>query len=75
MLTDAPPRKVNRAGFLESDRIKTLDLPQDGHLREIAHRLESAMRSERTEMLEAPAQSFWKPSQISMKHRPVMSGY
>lgn len=29
MLTDAQPRKTNRAGFLESDRIKTLDLPQD----------------------------------------------
>ncbi|MGA2647969.1 MAG: hypothetical protein ABSF15_25000 [Candidatus Sulfotelmatobacter sp.] len=28
MITDAPPRKVNRrAGFLESDRIKTVDLP------------------------------------------------
>jgi len=29
MLTDAPPRKANRAGFLESARIRTLDLPQD----------------------------------------------
>ncbi len=32
MLTDAPPRKANRSGFLESDRIRTLDLPQDGRL-------------------------------------------
>ena len=39
MLTDAPPRKTNRAGFLESDRIKALDLPSDGHLQEIAVRL------------------------------------
>jgi hypothetical protein len=47
MLTDAPPRKANRAGFLESDRIKTLDLPSDGHLQEIAVRLESAMKSDK----------------------------
>ena len=30
MLTDSPPRKANRAGFLESDRIRMLDLPQYG---------------------------------------------
>ena len=47
MLTDAPPRKANRAGFLESDRIKALDLPRDGHLQEIAHRLECAMKSDK----------------------------
>jgi hypothetical protein len=29
MLTDAPPRKSNRYQFAESDRIKTLDLPND----------------------------------------------
>jgi hypothetical protein len=43
MLTDAPPRN-NRAGFLESDHIKTLDLPQNGNLQAIAKRLESAMK-------------------------------
>ena len=26
MLTDVPPRNANRDGFLESDRIRTLDL-------------------------------------------------
>ncbi|MFZ0861859.1 MAG: hypothetical protein WB781_20860 [Candidatus Sulfotelmatobacter sp.] len=46
MLTDAPPRKANRAGFLESDRIKALDLPRNGHLQEIAQRLESAMEAD-----------------------------
>jgi len=45
MLTDAPPRKKNRAGFLESDRIKTLDLPQDGHLPRIAQSIDFAMRA------------------------------
>jgi hypothetical protein len=42
MLTDSTPRKF-RKGFLESDRVKTLDLPQSGALLEIAKRLESAM--------------------------------
>jgi len=32
MITDAPPKKANREGFLESDRIKTLETPQDGRL-------------------------------------------
>ena len=66
MLTDAPPRK-NRSGFLESDRIKTLDLPQDRTLTEIANHLESAMkagkirdvRSACTEFL-ATASDFYK---------------
>ena len=45
MLTDATPRKANRAAFLESDRIRTLDLPQDGCLLPIAKCIESAMRN------------------------------
>jgi hypothetical protein len=45
MLTDAPPRKANRAGFLESDRIKTIDLPQDGRLPSITEFIESAMKA------------------------------
>jgi hypothetical protein len=49
MLTDAPPGRANRAGFLESDRIKTLDLPQDGRLLAIAESIESAMKDTRTE--------------------------
>jgi hypothetical protein len=32
MITDAPPKKANREGFLESDRIETLETPQDGTL-------------------------------------------
>ena len=45
MLTDSPPRKANCAGFLESDRIKTLDLPQDGCLLRCAKSIESAMKA------------------------------
>jgi len=45
MITDAPPRKANhRAGFLESDRIRTLDLPQDECLRTCAKSIESVMK-------------------------------
>ena len=45
MITDAQPRKANHhAGFLESERMKTLDLPQDGRLLGIAQSIESAMQ-------------------------------
>ena len=46
MLTDAPPRKANRAQFLESDRMKTLDLPKNGRLPSITKSIESAMKGE-----------------------------
>ena len=45
MLTDSPPRKTNRTGFLKSDRIKSLDLPQDGCLFAIAKSIESTLRT------------------------------
>jgi len=45
MLTDATSRTANRAGFLESNRIKRLDLPPCGHLPEVAKQLE--IRNER----------------------------
>jgi hypothetical protein len=48
MLTDAAPRKARRTSFLESDRIKMLDLPQDGGLLAIAESIESAMKGTRT---------------------------
>jgi hypothetical protein len=43
MLTDVPPRNANRDGFLESDRIRTLDLAQDRRLRPLAKSIELAM--------------------------------
>jgi hypothetical protein len=45
MLTDAPPRKSNRAQFLESERMNTLDLPSGGHLPSIGQCIESAMKA------------------------------
>jgi hypothetical protein len=46
MLTDAPSRK-NRAEFSESDRIAMLDLPRNGVVTEITHRLEAAMKADK----------------------------
>jgi hypothetical protein len=46
VLTDAPPRK-NRAECLKNDRIKTLGLPRNGALTDIAQHLESAMKSDK----------------------------
>jgi len=43
MLTDVPPRNANLGGFLESDRIRTLDLPQDGRLLALAQSIELAI--------------------------------
>jgi hypothetical protein len=45
MFTDAPPRNANCAVFLESDRIRTLDLPQNGCLLAIAKSIESALKA------------------------------
>jgi hypothetical protein len=45
MLTDAPPRDQHRAGFDQSDRNKTLDLPGDPLLTIIAASIESAMET------------------------------
>ena len=43
MLTDAPPRQANRRGFLESDGLRNLELPQNGSLTRIANSIELAM--------------------------------
>ena len=46
MFTDRPPGGKDRQGFFESDRINTLDLPQDGRLLpEIAKNIEAAMQT------------------------------
>jgi hypothetical protein len=46
MLTDSPPRKSIRAAFEESDRIASLNLPQDGNLASMAKSIESAMKAD-----------------------------
>jgi hypothetical protein len=58
MLTDAPPRDASRAGFLESDRIRTLDLPQDRRLLPIAKSIESIMQTGKTADVRRPCVEF-----------------
>jgi hypothetical protein len=48
IITDNPSYKAKQAGFLESDRIRTLDLPQNECLVTITKSIESAMRSGRS---------------------------
>src|SRR5215831_19568817 len=45
MLTDRPPRGVSLLrGFLESDQLTSLDVPQDDRLRAIASSIDSIMK-------------------------------
>ena len=46
MLTDPPPRKHERTSFSESDRIGTLDLPDDRRFLEAAALVEAAIEGE-----------------------------
>ena len=74
MLTDAAPRKANRTQFLESDRIKSLDLPLDKHLQEMTTRIEAAMKTDKirdvrsacTEFL-ATASKFYEVPQCGVR--------
>ena len=46
MLTDTPPRKPNLKFFTDSDRLKTMPLPEDGRFVKIAGAIEAAMKAE-----------------------------
>ena len=60
MLTDAPPRTSYLTGFRESDRITTLDLPEDARLSDIAKAIESAMKSDQIRNLRRACAEFLK---------------
>ncbi len=61
MLTETPPRKSNHlAGFRESDRITTLELPDDMRLPEIAKAIESAMKMDQTANVRRTCADFLK---------------
>ncbi len=47
MLTDSPPRKRDRQGFLDSDRLQMLPLPPDQRLPTIAATIETTMKAGR----------------------------
>jgi len=59
MFTDTPPRSKDQLGFLESDRINILDLPQDARLLpEIAKNIEAAMQTGKTTEVRAACAEF-----------------
>src|SRR6266567_4189167 len=71
MLTDAAPRKANRAGFLESDRMRTLDLPQDGRLLALAESIEQTMKARNASDVRRACRG--KPHHSSTESRTVAS--
>ncbi len=58
MLTDSPPRDASRSSFLESDRIRTLDLPEHGRLPLMAKSLEAAMQTGKAANVRIPCSEF-----------------
>jgi hypothetical protein len=58
MLTDAPPRKSDLIAFGESDRTRTIPLPENDILREIARSIETAMKSGTTTSVGSACQEF-----------------
>lgn len=58
MVTDTPLHKSNLAEFRESDRITTIDLPDDEWLPGIARSIEAVMKSERTANVRRPCIEF-----------------
>jgi hypothetical protein len=71
MLTDAPPRNANRTGFLASDRIRALDLPQNGPCSQYPS--SRRCRREKRSMCAVPARSFWQKHQSSTESRHAAS--
>lgn len=60
MLTDAPPRKSDLHAFRESDRITTLDIPDDALLPHFANAIESAMKAQQTAFVRSACAQFLK---------------
>jgi hypothetical protein len=73
MLTDGPPRKY-RAQFLDSDRIKTLGLPQNGTLLQIAKRIESAMKTDNIRDVRSACTEFLATASDFYANRKLASG-
>jgi hypothetical protein len=60
MVTDTPPRKSDLDAFRESDRIKTLDIPNNALLPEFAKAIESAMNAQQTPKVRTACAGFLK---------------
>ena len=75
MYTDQPPQGKDRAEFSESDRINTLDLPQDVRLLpEIAKNIEAAMQTGKTRRFELLVRSSFHMPLASIKSQSAASG-
>jgi hypothetical protein len=60
MLTDTPPRKAELDAFRKSDRITTLDIPNNALLPEFAKAIESAMKAQQTANVRSACAQFLK---------------
>jgi hypothetical protein len=60
MVTDTPPRKSDLDAFRESDRITTLDIPNNALLPEFAKAIESAMNAQQTPKVRTACAGFLK---------------
>lgn len=58
MLTDPPPRNHHRAGFLESERLTTLELPRNNSLAELAKSIEISMQTGETRAVRGACAEF-----------------
>src|SRR2546427_3472188 len=74
MLTDAPPRKTSSARFLQSDRMRTLDLPQDRTLLATAKSIESGMRAGSSADVRRPCAEFLDFASAFTKSRAAVFG-
>jgi len=64
MLTEAPPRNRDLAGFRESDQMNTLDLPDDERLPALAKLIESAMKADQTAGVRSACTEFIKGASL-----------
>ena len=75
MYTDNPPQGKDRADYLESDRIKTLDLPTDALLLPgIAKNIEAAMQTGKTTDVRVACAEFLSQASRFYQIHPAASG-
>ena len=58
MLTDSPPRNPKHKLFVDSDRLKTITLPEDQRFVEIAGAIDTAMKAENTNSVQQVCDNF-----------------
>lgn len=58
MLTDSPPRSAKRASFVQSDRLGTIDLPEDARFIDMARTIQAAMAAGRAQEVARACREF-----------------